>query len=177
MISLSPHVDCNDHTPLAFLSFIQFLWNKWEKNKTKIHWPTVIEQWVPFPPMHSAYLKQYMSIRYMLDYLNIGNERQIWVMYSWCWGSWLRIINESEDKHSNKFPESAGLWSSLVHKMLAFWFRSFSPSALMKCTVLLLGNYVWWVCHKMWFLWECCTSPWKKALHCQTWFDCIHKTL
>lgn len=61
--------------------------------------------------------------------------------------------------------------------MSAFWRWSFSPCVL-KCTVLLLGNYARWVCHKMWFfLWECCTSSWKKALRCQLGFDSIHKTL
>lgn len=60
--------------------------------------------------------------------------------------------------------------------MSAFWRWSFLFCVL-KCTVLLLGNYVRWVCHKMWFfLWECCTSSWKKALRCQTGFDSIHKT-
>lgn len=61
--------------------------------------------------------------------------------------------------------------------MSAFWRWSFL-FCVWKCTVLLLGNYVRWVCHKMWFffLWECCTSSWKKALRCQTGFDSIHKT-
>lgn len=61
--------------------------------------------------------------------------------------------------------------------MSAFWRWSFL-FCVWKCTVLLLGNYVRWVCHKMWFffLWECCTSSWKKAIRCQSGCDSIHKT-
>lgn len=143
-------------------SFIQFLWNKWAKNKTKIH------QW--YPPMCTQH-----------------NWNNIWASDIICWITW-----GMRDKFGSCIPDVEVAGSELwvrgrtfkqvsricmivifikVYEMLAFWFWSFSPSALMKCTVLLFGNYIWWVCHKMWFLWECCTSPWKKALRCQTWFD------